>query len=115
MLVPEIASRRTGGERGDEQLLRYPAEERLTEATGLARAIDLDVVFSGVVGLPSIRPATLFGRGKVDEMAQQVAACAAQLVVVDHALTPIQQRNLERQWQAKVLDRTGLIRRLVTR
>ena len=109
VLVPEIRSRRTGGERGDEKRLRYPAEERLTEATGLARAIDLNVVFSDIVGLPSARPATLFGRGKVDEMAERIAACEAELVVVDHALTPIQQRNLERQWQAKVLDRTGLI------
>jgi GTP-binding protein HflX len=59
--------------------------------------------------VPSPRPATLFGSGKVEELGGLVRAEDASLVIVDHPLTPVQQRNLERAWQAKVLDRTGLI------
>ncbi|MGZ8400864.1 MAG: GTPase HflX, partial [Methyloceanibacter sp.] len=81
----------------------------LEEAAGLAAAIDLDVVASGLVMVPSPRPATLFGSGKVEELGGLVRAEYASLVIVDHPLTPVQQRNLERAWQAKVLDRTGLI------
>jgi GTPase len=75
----------------------------------LARAIDLDVVMSGIVAVINPRPATLFGTGKVEELAGVVRAESAELVVVDHPLSPVQQRNLERAWGAKVLDRTGLI------
>ncbi|MGV1013366.1 MAG: GTPase HflX [Methyloceanibacter sp.] len=84
-------------------------QARLAEAVGLAAAIDLDVRASGLVPLPSPRPATLFGAGKVEELAGLVRAEDAQLVIVDHPLTPVQQRNLETAWKAKVLDRTGLI------
>jgi GTP-binding protein HflX len=76
---------------------------------GLAAAIDLDVKASGLVPLPEPRPATLFGSGKVEELAGIVRAEDAELVIVDHPLTPVQQRNLETAWNAKVLDRTGLI------
>jgi GTP-binding protein HflX len=82
---------------------------RLEEAVGLARAISLDVVAQAVVPLPRLRPATLFGSGKVDELRGLVQDVQAELVVVDHPLTPVQQRNLERGLSAKVLDRTGLI------
>ncbi|MGI9422886.1 MAG: GTPase HflX [Hyphomicrobiaceae bacterium] len=111
VLVPDLDQRRAGAAatRSDEPRLRYPARERLTEAVGLASAIDLAVVYDAIVGLAAVRPATLFGRGKVDEIADLVAEHDAELVIVDHALTPIQQRNLERCWRAKVLDRTGLI------
>jgi GTPase len=84
-------------------------QARLEEAAGLAAAIDLDVVASGLVPVPSPRPATLFGSGKVEELEGLVRAEDASLIIVDHPLTPVQQRNLERAWQAKVLDRTGLI------
>jgi GTP-binding protein HflX len=87
----------------------HAAEDRLAEAVGLARAIDLDVRHPGLIPLPTVRPATLFGSGKVAEIRERVEATGAGLVVVDHALSPIQQRNLERAWNAKVLDRTGLI------
>jgi GTP-binding protein HflX len=76
---------------------------------GLAVAIDLDVRASGLVPLPEPRPATLFGSGKVEELAGIIRAEDAALVIVDHPLTPVQQRNLETAWDAKVLDRTGLI------
>ncbi|MGO8955186.1 MAG: GTPase HflX [Rhodomicrobium sp.] len=83
--------------------------ERLAEASGLAEAIGLDVCFAGTVPLLQMRPATLLGAGKVDEIGAIVQAEDAAVVIVDHALSPIQQRNLERAWNAKVLDRTGLI------
>ena len=76
---------------------------------GLARAIDLSVVSSGIVPLSSIRPATFIGKGKVEEIAGLVKADEAGIVVMDCALSPVQQRNLEKAWGAKVVDRTGLI------
>ena len=84
-------------------------QARLEEAVGLAAAIDLDVRASGVVSVSQPKPATLFGSGKVEELAGIVRIEEAELVVVDHPLTPVQQRNLETAWDAKVLDRTGLI------
>jgi GTP-binding protein HflX len=84
-------------------------EARLEEAVGLARAIDLEIAHSGVVPVATINPATLLGKGKVEEIAGIVRAEDAGLVFVDHALSPVQQRNLEKAWKAKVLDRTGLI------
>ncbi|RAI43428.1 GTPase HflX [Rhodoplanes roseus] len=84
-------------------------EARLDEATGLARAIDLEVVHTGVVMLSTVRPATYLGKGKVEELAGLVKSLEIELVVMDCALSPVQQRNLEKAWGAKVLDRTGLI------
>jgi len=94
--------------RGHEAVAR-PPQARLDEAVGLAAAIHLDVVASGLVPIPNPKPATLFGAGKVEELAGLVREEGADLVIVDHPLTPVQQRNLERAWDAKVLDRTGLI------
>lgn len=96
------------GRAGSATSQRAP-EARLDEAIGLARAIDLDVVGSGLVTLTTIRPATYLGKGKVDELAGLVKSQEAELVVMDCALSPVQQRNLEKAWSAKVLDRTGLI------
>jgi GTPase len=87
---------------------RAPAA-RLEEAVGLARAIDLEVVQSGIVPINQVRPATYMGTGKVDEIAGLVKSLEAGIVVVDGSLSPVQQRNLEKAWGAKVLDRTGLI------
>jgi GTPase len=84
-------------------------EDRLEEATGLARAIDLDVRAALIVPLAELRPSTLFGSGKVAELAKLIAEHEAGLVIVDHLVSPIQQRNLEKAWDCKVLDRTGLI------
>jgi GTP-binding protein HflX len=86
-----------------------PEEARLDEAVGLAKAIDLDIAQSGVIRLARPRPGTFFGPGKVEELKGIIEAEAVSLVIVDHMLTPVQQRNLERAWNAKVLDRTGLI------
>ncbi|WP_370631586.1 GTPase HflX [Methylovirgula sp. HY1] len=84
-------------------------EARVAEAQGLAEAIDLDVVESKIVTLPQIRPATYIGPGKVDEIAAIVKQDEIALVVFDCALSPVQQRNLEKGFQCKVIDRTGLI------
>ena len=91
------------------QLQMRTPQARLEEAAGLARAIDLTVVEQGLVTLSGIRPATYIGKGKVDEIAGLVKTHDASLVVVDSPISPVQQRNLEKAWHAKVLDRTGLI------
>ena len=88
--------------------LRTP-DARLAEAAGLARAIDLNVVQEGLVTLHSIRPASYIGKGKVDEIAGLVKSLEASVVVMDCPVSPVQQRNLEKAWNAKVIDRTGLI------
>ncbi|MBN9006373.1 MAG: GTPase HflX [Rhizobiales bacterium] len=84
-------------------------EARIDEAAGLARAIDLDVAEAIIAPVSEIRPATYLGKGKVEEFTGLIAAHHADLVVMDCALSPIQQRNLEKAWSTKVLDRTGLI------
>jgi GTP-binding protein HflX len=90
-------------------------QARLDEAAGLARALDLAVRETRVVALRQLAPATLFGKGKVEEIAALAKVEALDVVVVDDALTPIQQRNLEKAWQAKVIDRTGLILEIFAR
>ncbi len=93
---------------GQQTAMRTPAS-RLEEAVGLARAINLDIARSGTARISHPRPSHLFGAGKVEELRAVVQAEEIELVIVDHALTPGQQRNLERAWRAKVIDRTGLI------
>jgi GTPase len=82
---------------------------RLEEATGLAGAIDLTIVQSLVAPTDMPRPATYLGTGKTAEIAKMVEDQEIRLVVVDAALSPVQQRNLEKAFAAKVIDRTGLI------
>jgi GTP-binding protein HflX len=94
--------------------LRDP-KARLEEAVGLAQALDLEVSAAMVVPLRSTVPATLFGKGKVVEIAELCAEHAADVVVVDDTLTPVQQRNLEKAWAIKVIDRTGLILEIFAR
>ncbi|OYU90648.1 MAG: GTPase HflX [Bradyrhizobiaceae bacterium PARB1] len=99
--------------RGDAEAAAYAhirdTDARLEEAVGLARAIDLDVIEAIPAPLSQIRPATYLGKGKVEEIAGVIAANEIGIVVMDCALSPIQQRNLEKELKAKVLDRTGLI------
>jgi GTP-binding protein HflX len=92
----------------DEHALR-DFEARLDEAKGLAGAIDLVVADALIAPIAQIRPATYLGKGKVEEITGLVAGDDIELVVMDCALSPIQQRNLEKAWNTKVLDRTGLI------
>ncbi|WP_451975915.1 GTPase HflX [Azospirillum endophyticum] len=86
-----------------------PPESRLEEAVGLAQAIQLDVVHAECAKVNRPQPSTLLGSGTVEHLAQVVEESEATLVILDHALSPVQQRNLERSLKAKVIDRTGLI------
>jgi len=88
--------------------LRSP-EACLEEATGLAQAIGLNVIHAEVVLLSQKRPATLIGSGKIETLADIAKAEEAGVVIVDAIVTPVQQRNLEKALQCKVIDRTGLI------
>ncbi|MBX3596380.1 MAG: GTPase HflX [Rhizobiaceae bacterium] len=96
------------GQGGAPRLMRSP-EARMEEAVGLTEAIELDPVNTQIIPVADPRPATLLGAGKVDEIAGIVKETEAELVIVDHPLTPVQQGNLEKAFNAKVLDRTGLI------
>lgn len=81
----------------------------LAEAEGLARALRLEIVDSATVPMAKRVAGTLIGSGKIDELKARFEAEEVELVIVDAPLSPVQQRNLERVWQVKVLDRTGLI------
>ena len=87
----------------------HSIEARQSEFEGLAQAIRLDIIFSDVVKVREIRPATYIGAGHVEAIAEKVKAEQIELLLVDAPLTPIQQRNLERETGTKVLDRTALI------
>ncbi len=111
--------REEGVSRGARALVVYPdrqsagasrdADARLDEAAGLAAAIGIDVVDKLAVKLRDPKPATLFGSGQVETIASRGRAVEAELTIVDGALTPVQQRNLETETKTKVIDRTGLI------
>jgi GTP-binding protein HflX len=89
--------------------LRRSADSRIEEAEGLAAAIGISVVAARSFRVRAVRPATLLGKGQVEEIAELARANEAHLLIVDAALTPIQQKNLETESGAKVIDRTGLI------
>jgi len=99
----------------EERGFSRSSEARLEEAVGLALALDLVIVERLIVPLRQRTPATLFGKGKVAELGELAEELEADVIVVDDALTPVQQRNLEKAWQAKVIDRTGLILEIFAR
>jgi GTPase len=88
---------------------RRSAEARIEEAEGLAGAIGIDVIGARAVRVRTVRPATLLGKGQVEELAAAASRSGAHLLIIDSALTPIQQKNLEDEVGTKVIDRTGLI------
>ena len=90
-------------------------QARLAEAIGLALALDLDIRDGIIAPLRGRTPATLFGSGKVKEIAALCENLEADVAIVDDALTPVQQRNLEKAWQVKVIDRNGLILEIFAR
>lgn len=102
VLVPVFKSLRETG-------AHHSPENRLEEARGLANAIELEIIDCLLVPVASPRPSTLLGSGKVEELKGFIADQKIGLVIVDHAISPVQQRNLEKTWNAKVIDRTGLI------
>ncbi len=93
----------------NQQKSSYDPAFQLEEAIGLAQAIKLQVVYSEIIALRQIRPSTLFGSGIIERYKGYITHEAIKLVILDCALTPIQQRNLERKWKCKVIDRTSLI------
>jgi GTPase len=96
-------------DRGNSRLRRQPGLA-LEEAVALAAALpDIEVRGAEVVRLPKVNPGTLFGSGKVAELKARFAAAEVELVLVDGPVGPVQQRNLEKEWNVKLLDRTGLI------
>ncbi len=98
-------SSKAGGQDGPQR----SSKAKLEEAVGLALAIELEIAGSATVAVQAIRPATLLGIGKIDELGRQISDGHAAVVIVNAPLTAVQQRNLERMWNAKVVDRTGLI------
>lgn len=103
------ALKRPPAARAAEEGAARDPQSRLEEAVGLTEAIGVEIVHAAVVPLDKVRPGTVFGEGKVDELAELIHDREIELVVIDSAVTPVQQRNLERRWKAKVVDRTGLI------
>ena len=110
-MVPMLDAWRnnSSSDESDRPTVPRTALTRISEACGLAEAIDLQVVQSLSFNVNKPRPATLIGQGAVEQVGELVEQLEAELIVVDHSLSPVQQRNLEREWKAKVIDRTGLI------
>ncbi len=106
VIHPELS--RFAKEADDREHARDP-DASLDEAVGLASAINLEVVHREIVNLQRITPSTLIGGGVVERLKMFVDDMEAGLVFVDHTLSPTQQRNLEKAWNTKVIDRTGLI------
>ncbi|CAN7603185.1 GTPase HflX [Mesorhizobium amorphae] len=109
VIVPVLTRHQRSDDETNRPRLTRSAVARHDEAVGLARAINLDLIHTAVATVNDPRPATLLGSGKVEEFAEIVKEGHAEVVIVDHPLTPVQQRNLEKELNAKVLDRTGLI------
>lgn len=108
VLHPDLPPSARAEEGGQRTHVRAP-HVALEEAVGLARAIDLDVIHAEVVMVKQIKPATLIGGGVVERIAEMAKENGAGLVYVDATVTPVQQRNLEKALNCKVIDRTGLI------
>ena len=81
----------------------------MAEAVGLTASIGLVVVHSAILPLRARRPATLLGEGQAAAQGEVLAAAGVAVAIVDAQLSPVQQRNLEKAWNCKVIDRTGLI------
>ena len=84
-------------------------EVELEEAAGLAKAISLDILDARAVKISNVEPSTLFGKGACETLEKDIEALEPTVVIVNFNLSPVQQRNLEKLWQVKVIDRTGLI------
>ena len=108
IILHPILTQFTGEKRKAEQLT-YNPETSMKEAVGLAEAIDLKIVHAEVMRFKVITPATLIGSGVVKRIKDVVHEKKASLVFINYALSPVQQRNLEKEWHCKVIDRTGLI------
>ena len=99
LVVPDVRGHQTG----------HSIEARKAEFEGLAGAVSFEIVFSEIVKVREIKPATFIGGGHVEDLGHRIKAEQVEVLLVDAALHPIQQRNLEKETGCKVLDRTGLI------
>lgn len=99
VVYPEITNRPLG----------ISGESRLAEAVGLALAINLEIVYSEIIKIREIKPGAFFGQGVIDRLKTNLTELEAEVLIIDSSLTPIQQRNLEKKLQIKVIDRTALI------
>ncbi|WP_319532127.1 GTPase HflX [uncultured Cohaesibacter sp.] len=109
VLVPILSQNLQNRAAAEGKIIRRTDDSRLEEAAGLAAAIELDVVDVMRVPLNALRPSTLIGKGKLEDIWDIIDREKVDLIIMDHPLTPIQQRNLEKEWDTKVVDRTGLI------
>lgn len=95
------------------EVKKHQSEEQLRnlleEAEGLAHAISLDVIDCRAVNVARINPGLFFGKGAAEDIGEIIAEAGPDIIIVNHDLSPVQQRNLEQAWNAKVIDRTGLI------
>jgi GTPase len=97
------------GDHGRNGDARRTAEHRLAEAVGLAASIGLVVVHTAILPLRGRKPSTLLGEGQVKIQAHAIGEQSVTVAIIDAPVSPVQQRNLERAWSCKVIDRTGLI------
>ncbi len=109
VLHPEIKRPLNHSSNGRKAKQTRSAEAQLAEAVSLCEAIELELVFAQVFTISNPKPATLIGSGHIEQIASVIELHEVELVVVNHSLTPIQQRNLEKKLHTKVIDRTGLI------
>ncbi|SNY93630.1 GTP-binding protein HflX [Cohaesibacter sp. ES.047] len=109
VLVPILSQNLQNKAAAEGKIVRRTDDSRLEEAAGLAAAIELDVVDVIRIPLNALRPSTLIGKGKLEDIWDIIDREKVDLIIIDYPLTPIQQRNLEKEWDSKVLDRTGLI------
>lgn len=112
LVIGPYPTRRPGnraGRQSEQHVNLRPSQARLEEACGLTAAIDLEIAASMIVPITAPRPSTFLGKGKVEELAALVEDQEIDLMVADCALSPVQQRNLEKALGIKVIDRTGLI------
>ncbi len=107
LILHPVLTARTA--RLSEDLPERALSDQLGEVQGLARAIHLDVLETRLVKLAKYQPGSLFGKGTVGAFTQTCETLKPDVVIVNHALSPVQQRNLEKAWKTKVIDRTGLI------
>jgi GTP-binding protein HflX len=108
VIHPVLRHSRGSGDGSRTRSARTP-EARLEEAVGLAQAIALDVVGAEIARVAAWNPATLLGKGAIEAFGRTIADQMIDVTVIDASVTPVQQRNLERAWNCKVIDRTGLI------
>ena len=111
VIVPQVLKpgKARAGNLEQSPIIERDPESQLAEAIGLTVAIDIKIIETQIIRVAKIKPATFIGSGKVEELKDIISKNDVDLAIIDHAISPIQQRNLENTWKCKVLDRTALI------